>query len=98
MAHTGAKANSLNCLFMKKENELSCLFDHNIISNGIYQVIRNNIVAKKTTELVLLFHKNITKLIFLWPNIGQRIFKVLRDNEDTIFFKLQKIKKKKLSA
>ena len=25
--------------------------------------IRNTIVAKKTTELVLLFHKNISKLV-----------------------------------
>ena len=32
---------------------------------ALYQAIRNNIVAKKTTELVLLFHKNITKLVFL---------------------------------
>ena len=26
--------------------------------------IKNNIVAKKTTELVLLFHKKTTKLLF----------------------------------
>ena len=26
------------------------------------------ILAKKTTDLVLLFHKNITKLVFLLPN------------------------------
>ena len=38
----------------------------------LYQAIRNNIVAIKTTELVLLFHKNITKLVFLWPNISQK--------------------------
>ena len=62
---------------MKKETELSCLFAHDIISNCLYQAIRNNIVAKKITELVLLFHKNITKLIFLWPNVGQKSFKVL---------------------
>ena len=47
----------------------------NIIFNGIYQAIRNNIV---TTELVLLFHKNITKLVFLWSNKSQKSFKVLR--------------------
>ena len=35
-------------------------------------------MAKKTTELVLLFPKNITKLVFLWPNMGQKSFKVLR--------------------
>ena len=34
-------------------------------------------LAKKTTELVRLFHKNITKLVFLWPNMSQKSFKVL---------------------
>ena len=35
------------------------------------QAIRNNIVAKKTTEHVLFLHKNITKLVvFFWPNMG----------------------------
>ena len=38
---------------MKKENEFSCLFGQCYI------------VAKKTTELVHLFRKNITKLDFL---------------------------------
>ena len=42
------------------------------------QAIRNNIVAKKTTELVHLFHKNITQLVFLWPNKDQKSFKVLK--------------------
>ena len=36
------------------------------------------ILAKKTTELVLLFHKNITKLVFLRPNMSQKSFKVLK--------------------
>ena len=39
--------------------------------------IKNNIVAKKTTELVLLFHKKTTKLVFFWPNMGQKNIKVL---------------------
>ena len=34
-------------------------------------------IGQKATELVLLFYKDITKLVFLWPNIGQKIFKVL---------------------
>ena len=64
---------------MKNENEFSCLFDHKIILlAGLYKAIRNNIVAKKTTELVLIFHKKITKLVFLWPNMSQLCFKVLR--------------------
>ena len=50
---------------MKNENEFTCLFGHNIISNG-------HVYAKKTTELVLLFHKKTTKLVFLWPNMGQK--------------------------
>ena len=33
------------------------------------------ILAKKTTEL--LFHKNITKLVYLWPNMSEKSFKVL---------------------
>ena len=37
------------------------------------------VLAKKTTELILLFHKNITKLVFLWPNMGQKSFKVLSE-------------------
>ena len=37
------------------------------------------ILDKKTTELVLLFHKNITQLDFLWPNRGQKSFKVLNE-------------------
>ena len=55
----------------------SVVFLANIISNSLYQAIRNNIVTKKTTELVLLFYNNTTKLVFLWPNMGQKIFKVL---------------------
>ena len=33
------------------------------------------ILAKKTTVFVLLFHKNITKLVFLWPNMSQKASK-----------------------
>ena len=32
--------------------------------NGLILAVRNNIVAKKTTELVLLFHEKTTKLVF----------------------------------
>ena len=56
---------------MKKRTS-SVAFSANIISIGLYQTIRNNIVAKKTIELVILFHKNITKLVFLWPNMNQK--------------------------
>ena len=40
------------------------------------KAIRNNIVAKKTTELVLFFHKDITKLVFICPNMSQKSIKV----------------------
>ena len=33
---------------------------------------------KKTTELVLLFHKKTTKLVFLWPNMGHKSIKMLK--------------------
>ena len=65
-------------IFIKKENKFSCIFGYNIIFNGLYLAIRNNILAKKkTTELVLLFYKNISKLVFHWPNMGQKSIKVL---------------------
>ena len=35
------------------------------------------VLAKKTIELVLLFYKKTTKLVFLLPNMGQLYFKVL---------------------
>ena len=44
---------------------------YNIISNGLYQ-------AKKTIEFVILFYKNITKLVFLWLNMNQKSIKMLR--------------------
>ena len=38
-------------------------------------------MAKKTTEFVLLFHKKTTEIVFLWSNIGQKCFKVLRKSK-----------------
>ena len=35
------------------------------------------ILSKKTTELVLLSHKKTTKLVFLWPILGQKSIKVI---------------------
>ena len=46
-------------------------FGLNIISNVLYLAMRNNI-GQKTTELVLIFHKYITKLVFLWLNMAQK--------------------------
>ena len=45
------------------------------------KAIRNNIVAKQTTELVLLFHKK-NKLVFLWTNMSQKSFKVVKIYSD----------------
>ena len=43
------------------------------------------LAKKTTTELVLLFHKNITKtkLVFLWPNMDQRKLQSVK-NKHTI--------------
>ena len=57
---------SLIVFFLKKEERVQLSF-----------IIRNNIVAKKTTELVFLFHKKTTKLVFIWPNMSQKSIKVL---------------------
>ena len=46
-----------------------------ITNSVVFLAIRNNIVAKKTTELVLLFHKKATKLVFLRPNMSQKASK-----------------------
>ena len=43
----------------------SVFFGNNIIYHCIYQAIGNNIVAKKTIELILLFHNKITMTVFL---------------------------------
>ena len=51
------------------------------------------ILAKKTIELVLLFHKNIDKLVFIWLNRGQKCFKVLY--KFFLISLLQKLKEKK---
>ena len=76
-------------IFYEKEREFSCLFDHNIISNGLYQALRNKIVAKMTTELIILFSKNITKLVFLCPNMGQKSIKVLINYYEIIYLNLE---------
>ena len=70
-------------LYFYEKGERVQLSLANIISNGLIQAMRNNIVAIKTTELFLLFHKNITKLVFLCPNMGQKSIKVLSQS----FFK-----------
>ena len=62
LAHNRPKENWFSCHFMKKEEQ-----------NRPLEII----VAKKTTEFVLLFHKKTTNLIFLWPNISQKSIKVL---------------------
>ena len=47
------------------------------------KVIRNNIVAKKTTKLLLLFYEKTTKLDFLWPNMGQKSIKMVIENKES---------------
>ena len=63
-------------IFLWERRTSSVVFLANIISNGQILAIRKNIVAKKTTELVLLFHKNINKLVFHWLNMSEKSFKL----------------------
>ena len=49
-----------------------------ILGQWPVKAIRNDIVAKTTTELVLLFYKKTTKLFLLSPNMGQLCLKVLK--------------------
>ena len=65
-------------VFYEKGEQVQLFFWSIFFSNGLYQAIRNNIVAKKTTKLVFLFHKNTNKLVFLWPNMGQKSIKGLK--------------------
>ena len=67
----GQRKSSL-VVFLSKRGMSSVVFLTKIISNSLNQVIRNNIIVKKTTEHILLFHKKTTKLDFLWPNMGQK--------------------------
>ena len=70
------KINNKKKILWKRRTK-SVNFLANINFNGLIKIIRNNIVSKNTTELVLLFHKNLTNLVFLWPNMSQKSLKVL---------------------
>ena len=37
-------------------------------------------MANETTELVLLYHKNIAKLVFLWLNIEPKMFQRVKND------------------
>ena len=39
------------------------------------------ILAKKTNELILFFHKKTTKLAFLWPNMSQKNQQSVKNNQ-----------------
>ena len=73
----GQRKASLVIFFMKKENEFSCFFLATILDLMAYIRPLEIILAKKKTELIFLFHKNITKLAFLWANMNQKCFKAL---------------------
>ena len=64
-------------IFLWRRRTSSVVFVATILFLMAYIRPLEIIVAKKTTELFLLFHKNITKLVFLFPNMGQKSFKVL---------------------
>ena len=77
MLRTGHKSvfNNLKVTNDVAERGVKLMEDYNKLLT--YKAIRNNIVTKKTTELDLIFHKNLTKLDFFWPNMSQKSFKVL---------------------
>ena len=75
LANIGPRKTSL-VVFLLKRRTSSVVFLANIISNVLYQAIRNNIVAKNPTELILFFfNKKTTKLVFLWPYMDQKALK-----------------------
>ena len=48
------------------------------------------ILFKKNTEIVLLFHKKTTKQVFLWPNMGQKTIKVLKNKKKSFHRKIKR--------
>ena len=68
---------------MKKENEFSCFFGNDTISNGHIRPLKI-ILVKKTTEVVLLFHRNVTNLVFHWPNMSQKQLQSIKQYNNEI--------------
>ena len=60
----GQRKTSLVVFLWKRSTSSVVFLSTNIISNGIYKAIKNNIGDKKTTELFLIFHKKTTNLVF----------------------------------
>ena len=57
------KKNSASYIFMKKGERVQLSFWPQYYFNGLYQAIKNNNLAKKTTELVLnIYSINSTNL------------------------------------
>ena len=73
----GQRKSSL-VVFLWKRRTSSVVFLATILFLMSWYRLLETIFAKKTTKLVLLFHKNITKLVFLWPNVSQKYFNVLK--------------------
>ena len=66
-------------IFLWKRRTSSVVFLATILFLIAYIKPLEIILAKKTTELVLIFHKKKTKSIFLWPNMGQKSIKVVNN-------------------
>ena len=56
----------------------SLVFDYKIISNDLVYRIKNN-NGQKDNRTRSPFHKNIAKLVLLWPYMGQKHFEVLKN-------------------
>ena len=62
----GQRKTSLVVFLYKRRTSSVVFFFANFISNGLtYSRLLEIVLGKKTTELVLLFHKKTTKLVFL---------------------------------
>ena len=75
----GQRKTSLVVFLWKKRTSL-VVFLATILFLMTYIRLLEIILTKKNTELVLFFHKNTTKLVFIWSNITQKSIKVLTNN------------------
>ena len=68
-------------VFLKKKNEFSCLFGHNIISNSLYQTIRNDIGKKRQLNSFFFFIKRQLSQFSLDPIWAKKSIKVLNKGQ-----------------
>ena len=74
LANIGPKKNKHSCLFYEK-GEVQSSFWQQYYFYWAHIRPLEIILAKKTTELVLFFHKNTIKKVLFWSNMGQKTSK-----------------------